>query len=198
MIRASNKQNIKMRTRKTLILSVTFNLIFILLIFLLAFQTQFHRLKKDQNLPEIRKAELIRLAEKALETNDVPVGSLVIYNGEIIGRGYNTVYRDGNICGHAEINALNNAINTMGIREFLLLDRSKLEVNSTYEPCEMCKGTMNHYRIKHISFMKDKSFGSWMKNHLNSLRYELNKRRMQGTSIQDSLFMLHPGFPGSS
>jgi tRNA(Arg) A34 adenosine deaminase TadA len=70
---------------------------------------QFYRLRGKEQVPEELKTELNRLGEKALENKDVPVAAIVTYFDTIIGVGYNTVRRDFNIAGHAEINALSDA-----------------------------------------------------------------------------------------
>lgn len=149
--------------------------------------------KKISSLHEI---EIISQASEALESLDLPVGSLIIYSGSIIGEGYNTVYSDTNIAGHAEINAINDAVKKIGLTQFSELDRDKLIIVSTLEPCEMCKGAILHNNIKHVYFMKDKSPLHWNKNQLKSLRYQWYKRKIDGEHRQDSLFLLHPEYPG--
>lgn len=187
-----------MKHKPALRISIFLNILLLILLILIAFNTQFYKIRGISSLDEQNSKELFSLAGEALRSGDVPVGSLVLYDGEIIGKGFNTVYRDKNICGHAEINALNDAIQKLGIREFLDLEKEKLEVISTFEPCEMCKGTLNHYRINNLTFMKSKSYGIWIRNHWASFRYELAKRQSPGTQIQDSLFMLHPEYPGNN
>lgn len=159
-------------------------------------KTQLFRFSPREHIPNEIENELIKLGETALLSKDVPVGAVVVFDGEIIGRGFNTVFRDGNIAGHAEINAINEAIKLLGIDTFLELDNSKLTVYSTYEPCEMCKGTLVHYRINNVKFVKDKSFLRWLKNDRAAIIYELNKKQAGEESIQDSLFRLHPAYPG--
>jgi tRNA(Arg) A34 adenosine deaminase TadA len=94
-------------------------------ILILLFLNQFYRLRGKAELPEPLKTELHHLGEKALETNDVPVGAIVTYFDTLIGVGYNTVRRDKNLGGHAEINALSDAFGHFG-DEFSNLDRSQL------------------------------------------------------------------------
>jgi len=123
-------------------------LIAIISIFLLLiFQSQFYGFKTAVKIPDHIKKELFQLGEKALQSKDVPIASVLTYEGKIIGRGYNTVKRDSNIGGHAEINAISDAYKRYGER-FSKLDRDKLVLYSTFEPCEMCKGAMIHYNIK--------------------------------------------------
>jgi len=171
--------------------------IFIALYIILSlFQTQFDNLLPQSQLSGSYTDEAIRLAARSLASGDVPVGAVVIYEGKIIGRGFNTVNRDKDLTGHAEINALNDAVITVGLEKFNLLDRGKLIVVSTFEPCEMCKGAMVHYNIRKTAVMKEKSLWHWWARDLRAFWYEIGKKRTDGADKQDSLFMLHPDYPG--
>lgn len=182
------------RKKSTFIPIVSLFLFFFFLIIIL--QTRFYAVRSSGKISGYYKSELTRLGAKALETGDVPVGSILVYRDSIIGRGYNTVIGNNNLTGHAEINAINDAAARMGLKVFSDLDRRYLSLYSTYEPCEMCKGTILHYNIKDVRFMKSKSIFHWWKRGAKSLFYEIKKRHIEGTNIQDSLFMLHPDFPG--
>jgi len=185
-----------MKRPSLLKISLTANVLLLICVLFLVFQTQFFRFHPVHEIPAAFEKELAQLGGMALSSNDVPVGALVIYQNEIIGRGFNTVYRDNNISGHAEINAINDAIQNIGLKDFLELDKSQIVVYTTFEPCEMCKGTMNHYRIKNIKFVKDKPFFSWIKSHAVGLLYELSKKQAGHENLQDTLFLLHPNYPG--
>ncbi|MEZ5147876.1 MAG: nucleoside deaminase [Bacteroidales bacterium] len=177
---------------------------FILVIFLLLlfftlaviFQTQMHYIFGSKELDKNIEQELAMLGGEALHSRDVPVGALLVYNDEIIGRGFNTVRSDKNVAGHAEINALNDAVDKIGIDKFNQLNRKELELYTTFEPCEMCKGTLNHYNIRKIRYIKSKSLGHWLKVGVKEFGYELNKRHTGDEQLQDSLFQLHPDYPG--
>lgn len=185
------KQNTRLK------LSIVGNVILLFLLLLLIFQTQVFRIFPKNEIPENFKNEMIQLGAEALVSEDVPVGALVVVDGKIVGRGYNTVVRDQTIAGHAEINAINDAIRVLGLQDFLGTDRENIVIYSTYEPCEMCKGTLNHYRINQVKFMKDKSLLRWIKNQLAAMSYEFAKRKAGNEALQDSLFLLHPKFPGT-
>ena len=60
-------------------------------------------------------AEAICEARKALAHKDVPIGAVVALDGEIIGRGHNTRERDHDPSGHAEINAMRDAAQTLDV-----------------------------------------------------------------------------------
>ena len=186
-----------MKQKSVLKLSLVFNFLLLgsLLFFIL--QTQLFRFHPVQKLSANFEQELISLGALALSSEDIPVGAILTYKDEIIGRGFNTVLRDQNIAGHAEINAINDAINNLGYDTFWALDKSNLTIISTYEPCEMCKGTFVHYRIGKVQFLKDKSLNRWIKNDAAGMKYEMDKRQISRKNIQDSLFRLHPHYPGT-
>lgn len=186
-----------MKSKSLFKLSLIANILLGLSVLLFVFQTQLFHLFPSQEIPDSFEKELIQLGKEALSSEDVPVGALIAANGKIVGRGYNTVIRDNNIAGHAEINAINDAIQIMGLQDFLGTDREKIVIYSTYEPCEMCKGTLNHYRIHQVKFMKNKSLLRWIKNQWAAMTYEFSKRKAGNTALQDSLFLLHPKFPGT-
>jgi len=158
--------------------------------------SKLHRLTAEAEAPEPVRRELIQLAVKSLDHADVPVAAIVTYNDKIIGHGYNTVMRDSLITGHAEINALNEVIRSMGYTKFMNLDREKLLLYSTYEPCEMCMGALEHYNIKKVVYMKEKSLLHWWRRSIKASYYQLMKRKSAGSHVQDSLFHLHPDYPG--
>lgn len=88
-------------------------------------------------MDEKMMAEAVNEAKKALAHNDVPIGAIVVYEGEIIGRGHNTREINHDPVGHAEINAMRDAAAHFGRWQ---LDNAVLYV--THEPCPMCAGAM--------------------------------------------------------
>lgn len=160
----------------------------------LIFQSQFYRLKSKQEIPSHLKEELIKLGNIALKTKDVPVSAVLIYEDSIIGTGYNTVKKDKTLSGHAEINALNMAFENYG-NNFHKLNRAKLKLYSSFEPCEMCKGTFIHYNIQNIYFEKTKPFFHQVNSSFKSYTYELSKNRLDADSLQEKLFLKHPDYP---
>ena len=86
-------------------------------------------------------------AEKAYELNEVPIGAVVVQNGQIIGRGYNQCESLNDPTAHAEIIAITSASNT--IKDWRLVDCS---LYVTKEPCPMCAGALVNARIKMVGF----------------------------------------------
>ena len=88
-----------------------------------------------------------REAEKAFEQDEVPIGSVVVQNGQIIGRGYNQRESLIDPTAHAEIIAITSAANT--IKDWRLKD---CQLYVTKEPCPMCAGALVNARINMVIF----------------------------------------------
>lgn len=174
----------------------TFIVVLIMTLALLLLSSQLFLLKSKFSITPSQKDSLISAAAKALQTNDVPVGCIIIYNGEVIGTGFNTVLHDGNTAGHAEINAMNDAVQKIGFKKFAELNRDSLFLITSFEPCMMCRGAIIEYNIKNIVFMKSKGLMHWLKKDAKEFRYEWYKSKTSGDALQDSLFELHPDYPG--
>jgi tRNA(adenine34) deaminase len=86
-------------------------------------------------------------ARMAAEAGEVPIGAIVVCNGEIVARGQNRVLRDMDPTAHAEIVAMRAATTAMGNYR---LPGCTLFV--TLEPCAMCAGAMIHARIARLVF----------------------------------------------
>jgi tRNA(Arg) A34 adenosine deaminase TadA len=174
-----------------------FRRIFIALIVVIALLLaipHFYLLLPRTKISGEQRRALVELAGKALKNEDVPIGALVLYNGEIIGEGYNTVNKNNDPSGHAEINALRDAAKNRGVKEFRALDRSRLTLVSTYEPCKMCKGAILNENIKTVQICEPKSFGYLFSELLSLETYEVTKRLTGDDNLQDSLFQQHPGY----
>jgi tRNA(adenine34) deaminase len=86
-------------------------------------------------------------ARLAAEAGEVPIGAVVVRDGEIVARGQNRVMRDLDPTAHAEIVALRGAAEAFGNYR---LNGCTLYV--TLEPCAMCAGAMIHARIGRLVF----------------------------------------------
>ena len=102
-------------------------------------------MQPDSNEAWMRRA--LELAARAEEEGEVPVGALVVLNGEIIGRGWNKPIRSHDPTAHAEIVALRDAANRLGNYR---LTGATLYV--TLEPCPMCAGAIVHARIQRVVY----------------------------------------------
>jgi tRNA(adenine34) deaminase len=86
-------------------------------------------------------------AEAAEAAGEVPVGALVVCDGETLAEGENRVIRDSDPCGHAELVALRAAAASVGNYR---LPGTTLYV--TLEPCAMCAGALVHARVQRVVF----------------------------------------------
>lgn len=145
-------------------------------------------------LSEAHERVLRELGTLAARNRDVPIAAIVLYGDSIIGKGYNTVVRDTDAGGHAEINAISNALAAVGPARFQELSRDSLVLISTLEPCPMCQGAIMEYRIRHVVFLKGRSFLHRVKQLGKQLRYEWNREKGIDEGLQDSLLQEHPDY----
>ena len=91
--------------------------------------------------------EALRLARIAAQMGEVPVGAVVVRDGEIIGQGYNLRERNKSATAHAEVLAIEQACQALGSWR---LEGCELYV--TMEPCPMCAGAIVNSRISRVVF----------------------------------------------
>lgn len=91
--------------------------------------------------------EALKEAQKAYDQAEVPIGAVVVLNGEIIGRGHNLREKEQDATLHAEIKAIRQANQHLG--SWRLED---CELFVTLEPCPMCSGAMILARMKKVVF----------------------------------------------
>ncbi|NUN68489.1 MAG: nucleoside deaminase [Bacteroidetes bacterium] len=149
-------------------------------------------------LPAETIEHLIRLAKRSLESNDVPVAALLLYEGKVIGEGYNTVLRNSDAGGHAEINAISDALRSLGVERFAALDRSHLTLVSTFEPCLMCIGACINHRIPTVHYLQPKTIADLLKERKAEAMHFIRRRKVLDQGIQLELFRLHPDFKHQS
>ena len=94
----------------------------------------------------------IEEAKKGLAAGGIPIGSVLVLDGKIIGRGHNQRVQHGSVIHHAEMNCLENA----GRLKALVYQRCTLY--STLSPCPMCSGAALLYKIPHIVVGENKTF----------------------------------------
>lgn len=89
----------------------------------------------------------LALARDAAQAGEVPVGALVVKDGEIIGRGYNTPISAHDPSAHAEMQAIRAAAQKLG--NYRLIGCT---LYVTLEPCPMCTGVIQHARISRLIY----------------------------------------------
>ena len=100
--------------------------------------------------------EALHLAQQAYEDGEVPVGCVIVRNGQIVGRGRNRRETGRNALGHAEIEAIDQACQSLG--GWRLWDCT---LYVTLEPCPMCAGAIINARIPRVVYgARDAKAGS--------------------------------------
>ena len=84
----------------------------------------------------------IELAKKAAELDEVPVGAVVVKDGEIVGEGFNRRETGKNALAHAELEAIDSACKRLGGWRL-----HQCEIYVTLEPCPMCTGAIINSRV---------------------------------------------------
>ena len=102
------------------------------------------------NVDEEWMQHAFQLAKKSKEHDEVPVGAIVVYEDEIIGKGWNQPILSHDPTAHAEMMALRNAGEKIGNYR---LPKSTMYV--TLEPCVMCAGAIVHARIARLVYAVD-------------------------------------------
>jgi tRNA(adenine34) deaminase len=99
--------------------------------------------------------EALELARQAELAGEVPVGAVVVLNGEVIGRGRNAPIELQDPSAHAEMIALREAASAIGNYRV-----EKATIYSTLEPCAMCAGALVAARVERLVFgARDLRFG---------------------------------------
>ena len=89
----------------------------------------------------------LKLASRAADEGEVPVGAVVVRDGEIVGEGWNRPIAAADPTAHAEIQALRAAASS--VRNYRLTGAT---LYVTLEPCDMCLGAMFHARIARVVY----------------------------------------------
>ena len=99
--------------------------------------------------------EALALAREAIAGGDVPVGCVIVKDGEIVGRGRNRREANADATAHAEVEAIRDACGRLGSWR---LHRCALYV--TLEPCPMCAGAIVNARIEEVRYgVRDEKAG---------------------------------------
>jgi len=100
--------------------------------------------------PFLRAA--IAEAEQGLKEGGIPIGSVLVIDGQIVGRGHNRRVQKGSAILHAEMDALENA-GRLSARDY-----QRAILYSTLSPCDMCSGTALLYKVPRIVIGENKTF----------------------------------------
>ena len=124
--------------------------------------------------------EAIRLAEKAKKRGEVPIGAVVVYQGKIIGKGYNLRTKLQMATAHAEMRAIDRACKKL--HSWRLPDA---EIYVTLEPCPMCMGAILNARIDRVYFGAYEQKGRSLTNELANANLLNHKAEVVGGVLKE-------------
>ena len=96
--------------------------------------------------------EAIEEARKGQRAGGIPIGSVLVIDGRIVGRGHNQRVQKGSSVLHAEMDCLENA------GRLSASDYRKAVIYSTLSPCDMCSGAILLYGIPHVIVGENRTF----------------------------------------
>ncbi len=97
-------------------------------------------------------AAAIEEAKKGRASGGIPIGSVLVLDGKIVGRGHNQRVQHGSAIRHAEMDCLENA-GRLSAKEY-----QRATLYSTLSPCDMCSGAALLYGIKHVIVGENQTF----------------------------------------
>lgn len=125
-------------------------------------------------------------ARAGLAEGGIPIGSVLVHQGRILGRGHNRRVQKGSPILHGEMDALENAgrLSPETYQESVLY--------TTLSPCAMCSGAMLLYRIPHVVIGENETFlgeEDWLQRHGVKLTLLRDSR---ATELMKSFISAHP------
>jgi cytosine deaminase len=97
-------------------------------------------------------AAALEEARQGLSEGGIPIGSVLVLDGQIIGRGHNRRVQRGSVIRHAEMDCLEHA-GRRGAAEY-----RRCTLYSTLSPCDMCSGAVLLYGIPHVVVGENRTF----------------------------------------
>jgi len=129
----------------------------------------------------------LKEAMKAYEEDEIPVGAVIVYQDQIIARGYNQSQRLKDSTAHAEMIAITSAQNKIGSKYL-----NGCELYVTLEPCMMCSGAIFLSKISKVVYGlddKEKGFLRSSKEYTNKkLKIISNIQEIKSKELLDSFF----------
>ena len=127
--------------------------------------------------PETWMEEALRQAQRAFALGEVPVGAVVVREGQVVGRGWNCPISSNDPTAHAEILALREAGRAVG--NYRLSD---CDLYVTIEPCAMCAGAITHARIRRLVYGADDPKAGAVHSVMQVLNHPQLNHRVEVTS----------------
>lgn len=133
--------------------------------------------------------EALLQARLASELDEVPVGAVVVRNGEIIARAYNTRELDKNALCHAEIKAIDSACRALGGWRLV-----GCTLYVTLEPCPMCAGAIINSRVERVVFGAYDKKGGALGSMINLTDFPLFTPEVIGGVMRDECSQIISSF----
>ncbi len=130
------------------------------------------------NLDEFFMREALLEARKAWDIDEVPVGAIIVREGKVIARAFNTRERDKNALCHAEIKAINDACNALGGWRLV-----GCTLYVTLEPCPMCAGAIVNSRVERVVYGAPDNKAGAFGTMINLNDYPLFKPQLEGGAL---------------
>ncbi len=137
-------------------------------------QASQNSLQDETARDELFMQEALRSAQRALEAGEVPVGAVVVCDGQIVGRGWNRNISDSDPTAHAEIIALRDAGSNIGNHRV-----GQCDLFATIEPCAMCAGALVHARIRRLVYGADDPKAGAVRSVMQVLNHPLSNHKIE-------------------
>ena len=124
--------------------------------------------------------EALRQAQLAVSKNEVPVGAVIVWDNQIIARGYNQVEMLNDSTAHAEMIALTAAFNAMGSK---YLPQATIYI--TLEPCLMCCGAIYWAKLDRIVYGAEDTKNGYRKTTGNNSPFHPKAEVISGILAED-------------
>ena len=133
--------------------------------------------------------EALKEAEIASMEDEVPVGAVIVRNGEILVKAHNTREKDKNALYHAEIKAINEACKLLGGWRLV-----GCTLYVTLEPCPMCAGAIVNSRIERVVYGAPDNKAGAFGTMINLTDYPLFKPQITSGILQDQCSQILTSF----
>lgn len=131
-------------------------------------------------------AAAIEEAKKGLAEGGIPIGSVLVIEGEIVGRGHNQRVQKGSAILHAEMDCLENA------GRLKATDYQRATLYSTLSPCDMCSGTALLYGIPKVVIGENHTFRG-PENYMRSRGVEIViENNLECRELMEQFITQHP------
>lgn len=131
-------------------------------------------------------AAAVEEARQGLAEGGIPIGSVLVLDGKIVGRGHNRRVQKGSPTLHAEMDCLENA------GRLKARDYQRAVLYSTLSPCDMCSGTVLLYKIPKVIIGENKTFQG-PEDYVRSRGVELVVLNLeQCISLMENFIAAHP------